>query len=426
VVNRIVFLSVSMGFMLSPQSLIVSGNAAGSMGPAFLIPFCGAAALFLANSVTYEGVFFDRGAGPGEASLLWNAFGRVPATALLLCSRGVVAVSISTLILARAGYVFNEIFVYWFPNLGFSFALLAMILAVNLTSARLTGALHVLAGGIILAGLGTMIIIGFSGCGNAPPPAAGGAVAKEGILRGLFLPFTVLIGFELAGLIFRGKEMSGAWRKTTWGALIAVVVSLGLWGLVSTMYVSAELLSASTVPYSLAAWAIWGQLGRTILGLVVLAGCWLSVSVLLRSTAGMMARLAEKSMLPALFQRSGRTTWMSLSVLALAVGLLMALGLAGETITEICAQGGIYFWLITYAGVNLAVFRVLRKQESTQNGYLSFVLSLVFSAVAVILIVTDPRSADVVRFMVLAAAGCMGLSYLWGVVSGRRTHRKAA
>jgi hypothetical protein len=426
VVNRIVLLSVSMGFMLSPHSLIVSVNVAGSMGPAFLIPFCVAAALFLANAFSYEGVFFNKGACPGEASLLRDSFGRAPTTALLLCSRGVVAISISTLILARAGYVFNEIFVYWFPNLGFSFALLAMILAVHLTSARLAGALHVLAAGVVLAALGTMVVIGLAGWGNPPPVAASDAVAKEGMLREMFLPFTVLIGFELAGLIFSGKEMSGSWRKTTWGALIAVSVSLGLWGLVSSMYVPAELLSTSTVPYSLAGRAIWGQSGRTILGLVVLTGCWLSVSVLLRSTAGMMARLAEASMLPTIFQRSAHKPWVSLSVLALAVGLLMALGFAGEPVTEVFVQGGIYFWLLTYAGVNLARFRSIVKQLSHRNCYLFIFISLIFAAAAVILIFTDPRSAEVVRFMVLAAACGMLPSCIRMIVSGKRSRQKAA
>jgi hypothetical protein len=37
----------------------------------------------------------------------------------------------ATGILATAGYVCNEMFLYWFPNLGFSFCLLGLLLVIN-------------------------------------------------------------------------------------------------------------------------------------------------------------------------------------------------------------------------------------------------------------------------------------------------------
>lgn len=55
--NRIVFLSVSMGFILSPHSLIVSGNVAGLLGPTFLIAFGVAAACDVLLSYIWDGCF---------------------------------------------------------------------------------------------------------------------------------------------------------------------------------------------------------------------------------------------------------------------------------------------------------------------------------------------------------------------------------
>jgi hypothetical protein len=52
--------------------------------------------------------------------------------ALLLASRGGFALWGITAMLVTAGYVFNETFVPAYPNLGFSFTLLAILLGLNL------------------------------------------------------------------------------------------------------------------------------------------------------------------------------------------------------------------------------------------------------------------------------------------------------
>ncbi|NIN66172.1 MAG: hypothetical protein GTO63_16055, partial [Anaerolineae bacterium] len=55
-----------------------------------------------------------------------------PAIAIPLCARVAFTICAATGILVVAGYVFNEVFVYWFPNLGFSFLLLGFLLVLNL------------------------------------------------------------------------------------------------------------------------------------------------------------------------------------------------------------------------------------------------------------------------------------------------------
>ena len=58
--------------------------------------------------------------------------------------------------------MFNEVFVYWFPNLGFSFCLLGMVVGLNLagsrvaTLAQLSYVALALGGVLGLAGLGLL------------------------------------------------------------------------------------------------------------------------------------------------------------------------------------------------------------------------------------------------------------------------------
>ena len=145
--------AVAMGLLVSPDALILSGNQLGSVGLAFLgtVVFAGIVALGTAYSTA---ALYEQcpGAG-GEALGLQQAFGTLPAIVLPLCARVVVLVCGSTGMLAIAGYVFNEVFVYWFPNLGFSFCLLGLVLILNLLGPRVASAAQLLFVAVTLLGL---------------------------------------------------------------------------------------------------------------------------------------------------------------------------------------------------------------------------------------------------------------------------------
>ena len=91
-----------------------------------------AGGLHVLTAHTYGRLGLHPAVREGESQILRATFGPLVATVLPLCARVIYTVSAATGILAIAGYVFNEVFVYWFPNLGFSFCLLGMVVGLNL------------------------------------------------------------------------------------------------------------------------------------------------------------------------------------------------------------------------------------------------------------------------------------------------------
>src|SRR5215813_1989522 len=157
-----VFLAFALGVMLSPDTLILLGNTLGHEDRAALSGLLVAGGLHVLTARTYGRLGLHPAASAGESRVLHAAFGPLVATVLPLCARVVFTVCATTGILAIAGYVFNEVFVYWFPNLGFSFCLLGMVVGLNLagsrvaTLAQLSYVALALGGVLSLAGLGLL------------------------------------------------------------------------------------------------------------------------------------------------------------------------------------------------------------------------------------------------------------------------------
>lgn len=125
-------LAIALGVMLSPESLVILGNGMGSGAALFIIFIALALTTHLLTVLTYGEFSCRYPQSIGEVLLFKETFGSVGATILPLCSKVLFAICASAGILATAGYVFNEVFVYWFPNLGFSFCLLGLLLVINL------------------------------------------------------------------------------------------------------------------------------------------------------------------------------------------------------------------------------------------------------------------------------------------------------
>lgn len=69
---------------------------------------------------------------PGRDRFMQKNLGNWAALLLPLSSRLSLTLVAATGLVATAGFVFNEVFVYWFPNFLFAYLLLGLILIVNL------------------------------------------------------------------------------------------------------------------------------------------------------------------------------------------------------------------------------------------------------------------------------------------------------
>src|SRR5439155_18009203 len=189
--QAVVFLAFALGVMLSPDTLILLGNTLGHEGRAALSGLLVAGGLHMLTARTYGRLGLRPAAREGESRVLHATFGPLVATVLPLCARVVYTVSAATGILAIAGYVFNEVFVYWFPNLGFSFCLLGIVLGLNLAGSRVATLAQLSYVALALGGVLGLGLLGLLGLGQVPSvsevTAASAFVTVRSLLAGLLL-----------------------------------------------------------------------------------------------------------------------------------------------------------------------------------------------------------------------------------------------
>ncbi|MBM3224861.1 MAG: hypothetical protein FJZ47_13800 [Candidatus Tectomicrobia bacterium] len=360
-------LAFGLGLMLSPDTFIVLGNTVGSSGLIWCL-----GSLLLAGALhgytvrTYGTLGLYDAAPRNEARVLQDTVGPVWTTVLPLCARIVYLVCAATGLLAIAGYVFNEVFVRWFPNLGFSFALLGCVLLLTLLPGRLAAWLQALAIAGVLGGILWLVGTALSGVGSAPAsPWPRPAPDATQIVQSVLAVPLVLLGIEFALFVpaHRTDQRLLSGKLLALGLLLACVL-LGIWGYTSLGAVAPATLADSTVPHMVTARAILGETGRKVMGGVVLAGTYAAVQALLAGGARMLQGMSRQGLLPAWLGR-----WQArpaLLLLAAGPAGMMGIGMAGEPETEVYTRAGALCWMLHYAVLHLAVLR--RGQRWQQRG----------------------------------------------------------
>jgi amino acid transporter len=416
--HAMIFLAFALGVMLSPDTLILLGNVLGHEGRAALSGLLVAGGLHVLTARTYGRLGLHPAAREGESQILHATFGPLVATVLPLCARVIYTVSAATGILAIAGYVFNEVFVYWFPNLGFSFCLLGMVVGLNLAGSRVATLAQLSYVALALGGVLGLAGLGLLGTGQTPSRfevTSSSFVTVRSLLAGLLL----FVGFELALFTtpYTARVTSPPGRLMVLGIVLAALVWC-LWGVVSIHFVAPARLAESTVPHMVAARAIGGASGRVVMGVVVLAGTCATVHTLLSAGAHMLAGMAEHGLLPAWLRwRQARP---ALLVLAAGPAMMLAMGMAGEPETEVYTRAGMLFWLLHYAAMHLAVLVgpcYQARQTAWGWGIAPAVVSLLCLVALVLgllgLVWIDHEATHLVVFMVFAGASASGLSLAW-------------
>jgi amino acid transporter len=416
--QAVIFLAFALGVMLSPDTLILLGNTLGHEGHAVLSALLVAGGLHVLTARTYGRLGLHPAASEGESRVLHATFGPLVATVLPLCARVIYTVSAATAILAIAGYVFNEVFVYWFPNLGFSFCLLGMVVGLNLAGSRVATLAQLSYVVLALGGVLGLAVLGLVGLGQAPAMSevtSSSFVTVRSLLVGLLL----FVGFELALFTtpYTARVVSPPGGLMARSIVLAALVWC-IWGVASMHVVAPARLAESTVPHMVAARVIGGARGRVVMGVVVLAGTCATVHALLSAGAHMLAGMARHGLLPAwLGWRQARP---ALLVLAAGPAAMLAMGMAGEPETEVYTRAGVLFWLLHYAAMHLAVLvRQRRQTPQTVRGWgtapvVVSLLCLVGLSLGVLgLVWIDREATHLVVFMGFAGASASVLSLAW-------------
>jgi amino acid transporter len=356
--RRLHEITLAMGLLVSAETLTILGNSAGRTGYGLTVFIAGAGLIHILTAIAYGRAFTEYPGPSGEGRLIRKAFGPIPAILFPVCARVTTAVCASTGLLATAGYVFNEVFLYWFPNLGFSFCLLALLLIINLLDRRVSLGAQVVFVGVALSGLLFLSVTGLFEWANPPVTAQDEPRGWPHLPESAVAALLLFVGFDLAS--FTGEN-----RRNPAPAMIAAILLAGIvfscWAWVSAQYVPLDKLASTSIPYVSTARAILGETGRICMGIVILAGSSAAVNALLIAVSRMMGVMAAEGLLPPFLAIGKNQATAGTLVLAAAVAAMMGLGMAGETILTVYVRAGVFFWLFHYGVVLASAYKTSIK-----------------------------------------------------------------
>ncbi len=376
----------AVGLMLSPEALMLHGNSAGFAGRPILWIIALAFIVHLCIVFGYSRIF-DLYPGPkAEPTVIKEAWGPLPALLIPLASKLVLFAFLSTGLLVTAGFVFNEVFVYWFPNFAFAALLLVILLIVNLLGRSVALWSQVV---FTVAALLCLVVL----CIAADAPAKALVVsdaAGSRIPSALFLGLLVFLGYDLAGYAGQENNLDSSRTRTAMiGGMAVVFIVFLLWNRLSITHVSLGRLSDTTIPHILVARALLGQTGRILIGLVALFGTCAAVNALLYCTTQMIRSMSELELIPSF--PAGRFARIPVApvLLALCPGGMMALGLAGTPELDIVIRAGLWYWLLGYGAVHLSLLVLQKRPDQNHRfadaGFNTFLSVISMCAVAIAL-----------------------------------------
>lgn len=406
-------LTWAMGMMISPEALILQGKFAGLNGLFFIWPFLGAMGLHWLNISGYRRFKYTGNPQHKEIDLLAGAFGRYLATVILLSTRPALAVVMATATLVTAGFVFNETFLYWFPNFAFAGILLAVVLGLNLAGPNVAAAAQVLFTAASLLGILGLGLAGILSGGPSAPPFLGDIPLAGGY--GIFIAAILFLGYDLARYTCPDADGDQQARGML-GAVLLVGAVFFLWNIAALKFVELERLSMTGIPHILVAKAIAGDTGRYVIGMAGISGSLAVVNYLFFGVSRMGSLMAQRRLLPDVIGRiTARPIFPPIGLSALTA-ILMALGFAGSEYIDICIYGGLLLWLILQALTHLAILlnSVFNHGNDPRRfavgGHWASLLVLIFasgSAVGLILYYFDPKKLVYVITVIVLAAACI-------------------
>jgi amino acid transporter len=396
----IMALAWMMGLFVSPEALFLQGNIAGISGFGFVFPLAAGLILHWFNAI---GTIPPKGTGAtpsGEIQLLEDIWGSFAASWILLMARPVVAVCLATAVLVTSGFVFNEVFLYWFPNFGFAALLLAVLLTVNLVGPQAAAIAQVAFTSTAIIGLACISIVGLFTWQHIPE-------ASHAVLPGTSSPSITLVliafvGYDMLRYTDHKLDHIQLFSVIKVG-LIASLVLFTLWNIASLLFVAPARLMATSIPHILAAKAILGPTGRMVIGVIAIAGACAAVNYLYQTVSRVIARMARHHLLPGFFKRSATRPLFALFTLAATTGLLMTMGFAGSDLLDISLHAGLILWLVFYTLIHLAFLlqgkRNRRKEYPGSVAKLRIRHSFVMLSIVVIVTILVATHSDPITLL---------------------------
>jgi hypothetical protein len=396
-----------LAWMVTPESLRLVDVAAGRSGLLIVVSLgCGLALSLATGYLTHRPWLVSAGYG-SDYKMLRHLCGKIVGLAALLSGRIPFLLFVSTGMLVTAGFAFNEIFLYWFPNFLFAFILLILVAILNMSGQRyvyFSQSAFVL---LTITGLLSLIVLGIAG---EPAAASHFGGQQQGVSATLIamgcISFLVLDFYAL-------KQR----RSIVVFSLLGGFALLVLWAVTALKHTTPDLLAESTIAHMFIARAIAGEYGRFIMGGVIIFGVLSGVNGLFIVMRKTFADLEEERVIPQMTNNNLIVT----VILSATIGLMMMTGFAGEQILEERIKASIILWLIYLSLRNLSAGFLLREEGHVFK-FLGILTSGAYFLVGVVLITTSARMEYIFWFILAVFTGAVILSSIWTITySNKKT-----
>ncbi len=397
--SHLIITGLILAWLVTPESLVLLGKASGVSGMLVIIPLLFGVILACFSAALIHDKRLGRDGKCDEFKLLSAAYGRAFATTIVMSGRVPMLLFASTGMLVSAGFAFNEIFAYWFPNFLFASFLLLMISVLNIFDEKyaLHGQLFFV--GLSFIGIVILIIMGIGSRAQADTltllPSHDLTFSSFGIV------FLLFLGFDF----YRTNEKGVAPVIVT---LTAGFLLLAGWGMLTVGFLSPENLAESSVSYLLVAREVGGDIGRHIMGGIVICGALSGVNGLFIVIRRTFVGMAEEGMLPKVISLG----WPVTIFFAIFIEAMMMTGFAGEEILETQIRASLLLWLL-YLGLRSYAAGLLLSRMGVGGKVLGSIVGGGILMIMVCLTVVNADAGYLVRFYVVSIIVFFIFSFIW-------------
>jgi len=391
----------SIGIMISSDMLVILGNFFGKTGYAGFFLIIVSAIIYLALLSQYKQLFIPFPVQSSDIEILKTVIGTLPAFFPFFV-KIIAIIFLSTGLLVSSGFVFNEVFLYWFPNFGFAFVLLGLLLGLQFLPDKVVSYLQIGFAGIPIAGLLILIIAGFIQADQLihynPEDIEYSINGTR--LNTYFLPLLFFIGVDLGFTIWNKSDQKHPGKyNILFAAVIFMCIVFILWGYVSLKYVPAEKLIQTSIPHMIVAKNILGNPGRFIMGIIIISGSLAAIHALFTIISRQSSLLLNTNMLPKSILRPK----IIIFSLAFIVAGMMASGMAGEEELETFILASLILWLMSYAMISLShiiiLTRSIQRHKTALPKTISIMCLLVLGISILILTSLDDKPILILKFL---------------------------
>ncbi len=412
---------ISLGLMLNVRALMALGSLAGTSGWLVFPLLLGLGWCYLMAAKAYARLTPQCGLeapslAEGLAAGRWGSF--APRLALTpMAARLGVFLFFGVSMLALSGYAFNEIFWATFPNLLFSFVLLALLAGFAFWGEEALAQLTLWSTLVAVMLLLILLAVAIAALGRPDAGLAQGPSLSWAGIAGLASLAPLLLGFEAGALLSLRR---GRHRRAVY---IPLGIGLGMLLLTAAaflLWVDVGRLADTTVPHLTMARRAFGTEGRMLMGgaviLTTVAACG-ALLLLLQQALGYWLRpdgaacpvggnapSTDAAAAPRGFLSRLKASLPALAACA-AVGALLAMGYGGEPILEDLLGGALALWLASYALTVEAAVRLQTGRQTASRVAVGVFLALALGAV---LRAPSPGTALLTAGMLAALAMAFG------------------